>query len=156
MSSLFLRRALVASVSIVNGISHSLLFFGNVHGNHVAIFRDADDAEKLWLYEFELVVEDPWWGGTMANPDNPIKKISEISSEKLKKAELFCTNATSARLLYFVVEGQVYAYDIDNKEFEEIIGTIAGDDTIMIIIREGYTRTEVKNALSLVIPNINR
>ena len=48
------------------------------------------------------------------------------------------------------------AYDIDNKEFEEIIGTIAGDDTIMIIIREGYTRTEVKNALSLVIPNINR
>ena len=47
------------------------------------------------------------------------------------------------------------AYDIDNKEFEEIIGTIAGDDTIMIIIREGYTRTEVKNALSLVIPNIN-
>ena len=99
----------------VNGISHSLLFFGNVHGNHVAIFRDADDAEKWWLYEFELVVEDPWWGGTMANPDNPIKKISEISSEKLKKAELFCTNATSARLLYFVVEGQVYAYDIDNK-----------------------------------------
>ena len=47
------------------------------------------------------------------------------------------------------------AYDIDSKEFEEIIGTIAGDDTIMLIVREGYTRSEVKNALSLVIPNIN-
>lgn len=47
------------------------------------------------------------------------------------------------------------AYDIDIKEFEEIIGTIAGDDTIMLIIREGYTRTEVKSALSLIIPNIN-
>lgn len=99
----------------VNGISHSLLFFGNVDGNQVAILRDAGDAEKLWLYELELVVADPWWGGTMANPDNPITKISEISSEKLKKAELFCTNETSARIIYFVVEGQVYAYDIDNK-----------------------------------------
>ena len=47
------------------------------------------------------------------------------------------------------------AYDIDNKEFEEIIGTIAGDDTIMLVVREGYTRADVKNALSLIIPNIN-
>lgn len=46
------------------------------------------------------------------------------------------------------------AYDIDNHDFEEIIGTIAGDDTIMLVMREGYTRTAVKNALSFVIPNI--
>ncbi len=48
------------------------------------------------------------------------------------------------------------AYDIDSNHFIEIIGTIAGDDTIMLIIREGCTRTAVKNALSLVIPNMNR
>ena len=99
----------------VNGILHSLLFLGNTGGKQVAILRDADDAEKLWLYELELVVEDPWWGGTMVNPDNPVAKVSEISSEKLKKAELFCSNETSARILYFVTEGQVYAYDIDNQ-----------------------------------------
>ncbi len=46
------------------------------------------------------------------------------------------------------------AYDIDNKNFDEILGTIAGDDTIMLVIREGYTKTSVKEALSLVIPNI--
>lgn len=46
------------------------------------------------------------------------------------------------------------AYDIDNKEFDEILGTIAGDDTIMLVMREGCTRTELKNALSLIIPNI--
>ena len=46
------------------------------------------------------------------------------------------------------------AYDIDNKEFDEILGTIAGDDTIMLVMREGCTRTELKRALSLVIPNI--
>ena len=41
------------------------------------------------------------------------------------------------------------AYDID-----EILGTIAGDDTIMLVVREGCTETGVKNALSLIIPNI--
>ena len=46
------------------------------------------------------------------------------------------------------------AYDIDNRDFEEILGTIAGDDTILLVIREGATRTDVKNALSLIIPNI--
>lgn len=46
------------------------------------------------------------------------------------------------------------AYDIDNRDFEEILGTIAGDDTILLVLREGYTRTGVRNALSLIIPNI--
>ncbi|MGL5938248.1 MAG: arginine repressor [Phocaeicola sp.] len=46
------------------------------------------------------------------------------------------------------------AYDIDSKDFEEILGTIAGDDTIMLVIREGCSKGEVKLALSLVIPNI--
>ncbi|MBE6276190.1 MAG: arginine repressor [Bacteroides sp.] len=46
------------------------------------------------------------------------------------------------------------AYDIDNRNFYEILGTIAGDDTILLVMREGCTRTSVKNALSLIIPNI--
>ncbi|MGL4520439.1 MAG: arginine repressor [Phocaeicola sp.] len=46
------------------------------------------------------------------------------------------------------------AYDIDSKDFDEILGTIAGDDTIMLVMREGCTKGEVKLALSLVIPNI--
>lgn len=40
------------------------------------------------------------------------------------------------------------ASDIDTKNPEEILGTIAGDDTILIIPREGYTREEVATALS--------
>ncbi len=46
------------------------------------------------------------------------------------------------------------AYDIDTREFDEILGTIAGDDTILLVIREGCDRAEVVNSLSLVIPNI--
>ena len=46
------------------------------------------------------------------------------------------------------------AYDIDDRNFEEILGTIAGDDTILLVLREGCLRTDVLSALALVIPNI--
>lgn len=46
------------------------------------------------------------------------------------------------------------AYDIDNHSFDEILGTIAGDDTILLVLREGCTRANVVDALSLIIPNI--
>lgn len=46
------------------------------------------------------------------------------------------------------------AYDIDNHNFDEILGTIAGDDTILLVLREGCTRTSVMHGLSLIIPNI--
>ena len=45
------------------------------------------------------------------------------------------------------------AYDIDNKNFDEILGTIAGDDTILLVIREGYSHSSIKEALSLIIPS---
>ena len=39
------------------------------------------------------------------------------------------------------------ASEIDEYGPNEILGTIAGDDTILIIPREGYERTQVKDAL---------
>ena len=46
------------------------------------------------------------------------------------------------------------AYDIDVSNFEEILGTIAGDDTILLVMREGSSRTSVLDALSFIIPNV--
>lgn len=46
------------------------------------------------------------------------------------------------------------AYHIDNYEFPEIIGTIAGDDTVMLIVSEEATRAAVLRALRTIIPNI--
>ena len=46
------------------------------------------------------------------------------------------------------------AYDIDMQRFHEIIGTIAGDDTILLALREGVSKSGVKYALTRVIPNI--
>ncbi len=46
------------------------------------------------------------------------------------------------------------AYDIDNRDFYEIIGTIAGDDTILLVLREGVDRKSILDVLSSIIPNI--
>ena len=46
------------------------------------------------------------------------------------------------------------AYNIDNNDLPQIIGTIAGDDTIFIVIRQGVTDNEVIEALNDVVPNI--
>jgi transcriptional regulator of arginine metabolism len=39
------------------------------------------------------------------------------------------------------------ASEIDRHAPKEILGTIAGDDTILVIPYEGYTRAQVRNAL---------
>jgi len=46
------------------------------------------------------------------------------------------------------------AYNIDNSNSANIIGTIAGDDTILIVIKEGVNTQDVINELGNVIPNI--
>ena len=46
------------------------------------------------------------------------------------------------------------AYNIDNSEIPQIIGTIAGDDTIFIVIKQGVSEEEVITALSEVVPNL--
>lgn len=46
------------------------------------------------------------------------------------------------------------AYDIDNSDSHYILGSIAGDDTIFIALREGASRGQVLEALSYIIPEI--
>lgn len=43
---------------------------------------------------------------------------------------------------------------IDSSRLIEIAGTVAGDDTIMVIPREGYSQQEILRALGSVIPGI--
>lgn len=43
---------------------------------------------------------------------------------------------------------------IDNAEPFEIIGTIAGDDTILLIMCEGVTHSDLVNSLILIMPKL--
>lgn len=46
------------------------------------------------------------------------------------------------------------AAEIDKRNFDSIVGTIAGDDSILILIREGYSRNTAIDDLALVLPAI--
>ena len=46
------------------------------------------------------------------------------------------------------------AYNIDSTELPEILGTIAGDDTIFIVIKDGTHPNEIISALGEIIPVI--
>ncbi len=46
------------------------------------------------------------------------------------------------------------AAEIDKKAAEYILGTVAGDDTILLIPKENVSRDEVLASLSVFIPNI--
>jgi len=46
------------------------------------------------------------------------------------------------------------AYTIDNLDAYEISGTIAGDDTILLIPRDGVSRSDLVNLLQLRMPGL--
>lgn len=46
------------------------------------------------------------------------------------------------------------AGEIDHKSTRTILGTVAGDDTILLIPRENVSREDVITSLSIFIPNI--
>lgn len=43
------------------------------------------------------------------------------------------------------------AYDIDNHNLPDVLGTIAGDDTLLMILAEGANRTDIKHQLEPII-----
>lgn len=46
------------------------------------------------------------------------------------------------------------AYNLDNSDLPEILGTIAGDDTIFVVFKEGCSHEEVQKSISNVIPEL--
>ena len=46
------------------------------------------------------------------------------------------------------------AFNIDNSGLPSLLGTIAGDDTIFIVVRDGSTYREVIDDLRAIIPDI--
>lgn len=48
------------------------------------------------------------------------------------------------------------AYNIDHLNAYEIAGTIAGDDTILLIPRDGVTRNDLMNLLKIRMPGLIR
>ena len=43
--------------------------------------------------------------------------------------------------------------ELDNLNSREVLGTVAGDDTIIVVLREGTSRSVITNMLKAVIPH---
>ena len=46
------------------------------------------------------------------------------------------------------------AWNIDCSDIPQILGTVAGDDTIFIVLKEGVSHQELIDTLSEVVPNM--
>ncbi|MBR2234766.1 MAG: arginine repressor [Prevotella sp.] len=46
------------------------------------------------------------------------------------------------------------AWNIDRSDITQILGTIAGDDTIFIVLKEGVDKQEIIELLGQVVPNM--
>lgn len=46
------------------------------------------------------------------------------------------------------------AYNIDSSDCKTILGTIAGDDTIFIVLAEGVSEEKVKDELGYILPDM--
>ena len=44
------------------------------------------------------------------------------------------------------------AYDIDNAQITEVLGTVAGDDTVFMVLEEGTDRPALLDQLATIIP----
>lgn len=46
------------------------------------------------------------------------------------------------------------AYNIDMANLADVLGTIAGDDTIFLVFKDGTSRDDLEQSLSRLIPNL--
>ena len=74
-----------------------------------------------------------------------------------EKASTIVTDAISSIAVMKTLPGYAKAVTvlIDNENYFEVLGTIGGDDTVLIVMREGVTHNELLDALSSIHANIH-
>lgn len=86
-----------------------------------------------------------------ANIRKRIKSANEFSSLGFRSIEVSGNIAVIKTKSGYA---NSFATIIDELYLSEIIGTLAGNDTILLIIKEGYTFGELKRSLLLNIPEL--
>ena len=93
-------------------------------------------------------------------PDNPLYRRSAtpgVVPEYLRMRSGFVSIDFSGNLAVIHTRPGYaggLASDIDAHQTESVIGTIAGDDTILLVIKENATKQDLINELAEVIPAI--
>jgi transcriptional regulator of arginine metabolism len=89
-------------------------------------------------------------------PDNSLRNTGSAGKQQVLPV---LTDIVEARGLLVIKtlpgSASSTAYFIDNASRYEIAGTIAGDDTILIIPRDGVSVAQVHTCLELLIPGLH-
>ena len=90
-------------------------------------------------------------------PDSPLHPNAEIPYGVQMSggvvSVVFSANIAVVKTRAGYAEG--IAGDIDRSGLRSVLGTVAGHDTIILVIREGYAKQDVLAELERVIPEIN-
>ena len=100
-------------------------------------------------------MHDPDYGYSYRMPYGPGNSVSPapgiISAEGIQSIEFSGNLAViKTRPGY----ASVIAAILDSSHLTSVMGTVAGDDTVLLVIRDGFTRSEVVESLSQVLPGI--
>jgi len=100
-------------------------------------------------------MHDPDYGYSYRMPYGPGNNVSPapgiISAEGIQSIEFSGNLAViKTRPGY----ASVIAAILDSSHLTSVMGTVAGDDTVLLVIRDGFTRSEVVESLSQVLPGI--
>lgn len=100
-------------------------------------------------------MHDPDYGYSYRMPYGPGNNVSPapgiISAEGIQSIEFSGNLAViKTRPGY----ASVIAAILDSSHLTSVMGTVAGDDTVLLVIRDGFIRSEVVESLSQVLPGI--
>ncbi len=102
-------------------------------------------------------ISDGWSGYYYALPDNDLISESEKSYiQDVRRGVLsieFSNNIGVIKTRQGHADSVALALDI--LSIPEILGTVAGDDTIFIILREGMTKEDLLESFKIRIPEID-
>lgn len=84
------------------------------------------------------------------------QSVEEVESNGAGLSGLISIDFAQGLIILKTLPGHagMIAYTIDNLGAYEIAATIAGDDTILLVPRDGVSRTDVVNALKLRMPGL--
>lgn len=92
-------------------------------------------------------------------PNNTMyKRVADVPAVEVRHADGFVSLRFSGNIAVLkTMPGYAsrMAYEIDNANLEHVLGTIAGDDTIMIVIEEGVSKELVRLELERAIRIMN-
>ena len=93
---------------------------------------------------------------TQATLSRDLKQLKVVTMTESNRAGLLSVKFSGNILVMHTLPGHAshIAYDIDNAKIDEFIGTIAGDDTIFLVMAENVEPGAALKRLAEVVPNI--